>query len=73
MYVTEKTKLGFRVKELQNGTSNVAFSWNLVANRADALNPDGSISSKHVGVRLPIGPNKLEPLKETQQEYDIKK
>ena len=73
VYVTEKTKLGFRVKELQNGTSNVAFSWNLVANRADALNPDGSISSKHVGVRLPIGPNKLEPLKETQQEYDIKK
>jgi hypothetical protein len=73
VYVTEKTKNGFKVKELQNGTSNVAFSWNLVANRADALNPDGSVSSEHVGVRLPIGPSKLEPLKETLHEYDIKK
>ena len=73
VFVTEKTKNGFKVKELQSGTSNVAFSWNLVANRADALNPDGSVSSEHVGVRLPIGPNKLEPAKETLKEYDIKR
>ncbi|WP_044403881.1 hypothetical protein [Lacinutrix sp. Hel_I_90] len=72
VYVTDKTKDGFKVKELQNGKSNVDFSWNLVANRADALNADGSLSSKHVDVRLPIGPNKLEPNKQTVKQYDAK-
>ncbi|WP_044403879.1 hypothetical protein [Lacinutrix sp. Hel_I_90] len=70
VYVTDKTKDGFKVKELGDGKSNVSFSWNLVANRADALNADGSLSSKHVGVRLPIGPNKLEPNKQTTKKYD---
>lgn len=73
MYVTEKTKDGFKVKELQNGKSNVSFSWNLVANRADALHADGSLSSKHVGVRFPIGPSKLEPMEQTLQDYDSNK
>ncbi|WAC03190.1 hypothetical protein N7U66_06265 [Lacinutrix neustonica] len=70
VYVTNKTKKGFLVKELGKGKSNVSFSWNLVANRADALNADGSLSSKHVGVRLPIGPAKLEPNKQTIKSYD---
>ncbi|WAC03189.1 hypothetical protein N7U66_06260 [Lacinutrix neustonica] len=73
VYVTNKSRKGFKVKELGDGKSNVSFSWNLVANRADALNADGSLSSKHVGVRLPIGPNKLELNKQTQKKYDIKK
>lgn len=73
VYVTEKTKDGFKVTELQNGSSNVSFSWNLVANRADALNADGDLSSKHVGVRFPIGPNRLAPEEQSLHEYDSKK
>jgi hypothetical protein len=73
VYVTEKTKDGFKVKELQSGSSNVSFSWNLVANRADALNADGSLASKHVGVRFPVGPNRLAPEEQSLQEYESKK
>lgn len=72
VYVTEKTAKGFFVKELQKGKSNVSFSWNMVANRKDTLNADGSLDSKHVGVRLPIGPNRLEPILGREVQYDIK-
>ena len=57
VFVTEKTKNGFRVKELKGGTSNISFSWQIVASRADSQS-NGTLSSKHVGVRLPIGPEK---------------
>lgn len=72
VYVTEKTDKGFMVKELQNGTSNVSFSWNIVANRKDTINTDGTIDSKHVGVRFPIGPNRLNPIQTKEEEYKIK-
>lgn len=54
VYVTEKSKDGFKVKELQNGKSNVEFSWQIVANRADEYE-NGILQSKHVDVRLPKG------------------
>ncbi len=72
VYVTEKTVKGFLVKELQSGTSNVTFSWNVVANRKDTLKEDGSIDSEHVGVRFPIGPNRLKPVLGREVKYDIK-
>ncbi|MGV3695562.1 hypothetical protein [Flavobacterium sp.] len=59
VFVTNKSKDGFTVKELRNGTSNAAFSWQIVANRADEKNAGGEITSKHVDVRLPIGPGPL--------------
>jgi hypothetical protein len=72
VFVTEKTSNGFKVKELRNGKSNVSFSWNLVANRADALDKNGKIESKHVDVRFPIGPNKLNPESQREAKYNIK-
>ncbi len=71
VYVTEKTKNGFKVKELQNGRSNVSFSWNMVANRADTLEKDGTIASKHVDVRFPIGPKKMNQEKSVEKKYEI--
>ncbi len=59
IYVTNKSADGFTVKELHGGTSNVAFSWQIVASRADRVAQNGTIVSKHVGVRLPIGPGQL--------------
>lgn len=59
IYVTNKSADGFTVKELQGGTSNAAFSWQIVASRADRVAQNGTIVSKHVGVRLPIGPGPL--------------
>lgn len=72
VFVTEKSKNGFKVKELANGKSNVSFSWNLVANRADTIDKNGNIESKHVDVRFPIGPNKLNPEKQVERKYEIK-
>jgi hypothetical protein len=59
IYVTNKSIDGFTVKELQNGTSNVSFSWQIVANRADRVSANGTLISQHVGIRLPEGPGPI--------------
>ena len=61
IYVTNKSIDGFTVKELKGGTSNVSFSWQIVANRADTKDVNGQVISKHVDLRLPIGPSYLSP------------
>jgi len=40
VFVTNKTSTGFDVVELARGTSNTAFSWHAVANRADEESTD---------------------------------
>ncbi len=62
VYVTDKSIDGFTVKELNNGKSNIAFSWQIVANRADRKDANGEVISKHIGHRLPLGPTYLEPI-----------
>ena len=44
VYVTNKTQNGFDVVEMNNGQSNVSFSWALTATRADEVLPDGHLS-----------------------------
>jgi hypothetical protein len=56
VYVTNKSRNGFEVVELQGGTSNVPFTWTIVATRADARDNQGNVVSKHVGVRFPDSP-----------------
>ena len=58
VYVTEKSKNGFIVKELNHGNSNTSFSWFIIANRADEYDTNGSRLSKNADVRLPFGPGK---------------
>jgi hypothetical protein len=55
VYVTNKTATGFDVIELNGGNSNVAFSYTLVANRADEVNPDGTIAH-YSAERFPAAP-----------------
>ena len=43
VYVTNKTQNGFDVVELNGGTSNVAFTWSVTANRADETRSDGFV------------------------------
>lgn len=62
VYVTDKSDNGFTVKELNGGNSNVSFSWQIVANRKDDIAANGTISSKHVGLRFPVGPGPLKPI-----------
>lgn len=54
VYVTNKTATGFDVVELNGGNSNVKFSWQIIANRAD----DGD--SNFSTARFPIGPNRVQ-------------
>jgi hypothetical protein len=62
VYVTNKNANGFTVTELEQGNSNVSFSWHVVGNRADTVLQDGTVFSKHVDVRFPMGPKKLAPM-----------
>ncbi|MBL7940821.1 MAG: hypothetical protein JNL43_15780 [Flavobacteriales bacterium] len=43
VYVTNETADGFDVVELQGGTSDVRFTWSVVANRANVVHPDGTV------------------------------
>lgn len=55
VYVENKTGTGFDVAELNGGTSNVPFSYTIVANRADETNPDGTIAH-YSAERFPAAP-----------------
>lgn len=43
VFVTNKTANGFVVKELSGGSSNVPFTYQVVANRADEVMPSGRV------------------------------
>lgn len=65
VYVTEKSAQGFTVKELQNGNSNVSFSWQIVATRADerVMGSNGDVRISDNSVRFPRGPEEFAPVK----------
>lgn len=56
VYVTNKSKDGFEVVELQNGKSNVPFTWSIVAQRADEYDEQGNLISKNVNRFPPAMP-----------------
>lgn len=58
VYVANKSAAGFDVVELGEGRSNVAFTWQLVANRADATDAQGRITSEFASLRFPVGPQR---------------
>lgn len=68
VYVTAKSKNGFEVKELANGNSNVAFSWQIVATRADSKDLNGEILSNYENLRFPYGP---EPKQAPKQQSRV--
>lgn len=71
VYVTNESNTGFTVKELQGGTSNVKFSYQIVANRVDRRDLNGNILSKHQDVRLPVAPKPLKTLKNTGKKMEV--
>ena len=60
VYVTNKTAGGFDVIELQKGTSNTPFSYQIVANRADSKDESGRVISSFANNRFPVGPGREE-------------
>jgi len=68
VYVTNKTKDGFDVIELNAGSSNTSFSWSIVANRADETLQDGTVS-RYSEERFAPAPGPQEKLtQETSEE-----
>ncbi|WP_448528327.1 hypothetical protein [Raineya sp.] len=70
VYVTNKSKNGFEVIELQGGTSNVAFSWTVVANRANTYDENGNLDSRFQDIRFPKSPKKPSTLELKNQVKD---
>jgi hypothetical protein len=66
VYVTNKTANGFDVVELQGGKSNVPFSWQIVATRANEQQTltDGSVEITNYDLRFPPAPGPLEMIEQ---------
>ena len=58
VYVTNKTATGFDVVELGGGTSNTSFSYQIIANRANATDVAGRVTARFAGARFPVGPSR---------------
>lgn len=58
VFVTNKSKNGFTVKELNGGKSNVKFSWHIVGNRADETRSNGE-KTFYQTLRYPDAPGAL--------------
>ncbi|MBX7240815.1 MAG: hypothetical protein K1X92_03630 [Bacteroidia bacterium] len=70
VYVENKTGTGFDVSELNGGTSNTPFTYTVVANRADEMNPDGSYA-RYSEERFPAAPGPLpKVILETSQDNE---
>jgi hypothetical protein len=69
VFVTNKSASGFTVRELQNGTSNVSFSYHIVANRrSETANGE---TSDYSNLRFPDAPGHFAP--ETLKAEEIRK
>lgn len=69
VYVTNKTASGFDVVELDGGTSDIPFTYSIVANRADELNADGSLA-RYSEERFPPAPGPQPTVLQPGQEVD---
>lgn len=64
VYVANKTANGFEVKELQNGQSNVKFTWFASGNRVDTKDSNGNVISLFQDLRFPDAPGQLETIQQ---------
>lgn len=65
VYVTNKSSTGFDVHELAGGTSNIPFSWTIVATRGDETYYGKNGEVRHVTYRMRFPP--APPIQETKQ------
>ncbi|SFW33530.1 Outer membrane protein OmpA [Chitinophaga sancti] len=69
VFVTNKSATGFDVKELQNGASNVSFTWQIVASRANEISATGS-ELNYADQRFAEAPGPLPTIEETRPVID---
>jgi len=61
VFVTNKSAKGFDVKELQGGKSDVPFTWQIVASRADETDANGSTIS-YSDARFTVAPDPMKTI-----------
>ncbi len=71
VYVTNKTSSGFTVIELQNGNSNVDFSWHIVANKKSIIGRSTEEKSIYAELRFPDAPNAITPSENKNAKLSI--
>ncbi len=62
VYVTDKSSVSFKVKELGGGRSNVAFTYQIAAQRADEYDDNGNLVSKFVTQRWDAATPRMLPV-----------
>ena len=72
VFVTNKSKNSFTVKELNNGNSNTKFSWHIVGNRADEIYANGE-KSTYQSLRFPDAPGALKHTPIESKEAKVSK
>ncbi len=68
VYVTNRTATGFDVVELNGGTSNASFTYEVVANRAALYNDKHELMENFADERFMVGPGKITPVTATPSE-----
>jgi len=71
VFVTNKSATSFTVKELQGGTSNVSFSWHIVANRADEIS--NGERTVYQSLRFPDAPDKIQETTNVSNSIQVEK
>jgi hypothetical protein len=59
VYVTNTTSAGFDVIELNGGTSNISFTWQITGNRTNTYDASGNIANEYAAARFPVGPDRV--------------
>jgi hypothetical protein len=59
VFVKNKSNNGFDVVELQNGNSNVSFTWQVIGNRANTYDASGNLTNDYSNARFPVGPERM--------------
>jgi len=74
VYVTNKSNQGFDVVEFKGGKSNVSFSWQIVATRANEqyTRDDGSIEISDYSYRFPPAPGPLGNVAKSRQSEGVR-
>ncbi|MFO7613016.1 MAG: hypothetical protein R6W71_00070 [Bacteroidales bacterium] len=73
LYVTNKSATGFDVVEMQGGKSNIPFSWQIVATRADEeyVGRDGTVTLSISSTRFPPAPGPLESVQQATRTASV--
>ena len=73
LFVTNRTATGFDVVEMNHGTSNASFTYEVIANRADKVVKKGEQEKKYSDMRFPLFQVPPPPTSQNAKAQDTEK